>query len=169
MTRRWIRVLSALGFSVKRRSFKRRFDILRDIDVVAPRIIRKVRDARNLLEHDYVCPERKEVEDALDIATLFVLAIDRVFLLFPLRTYVYNEDEPDYIKFVPSDCLLIEFKEEEVSPLFNVDIRRDSETVGSITVDASDQYFVPIIRLFIAIQRDGDIEGAKGTIASMIG
>ena len=82
---------------------------------------------------------------------------------------MYNEDEPDDIKFVPSDCLLIEFKEEEVSPLFNVDIRRDSETVGSITVDASDQYFVPIIRLFIAIQRDGDIEGAKGTIASMIG
>ena len=76
-------VLSALGFSVKRRSFKRRFDILRDIGVVAPRIIRKVRHARNLLEHDYVCPERKEVEDALDIATLFVLAIDRVFLLFP--------------------------------------------------------------------------------------
>jgi hypothetical protein len=40
--------------------------------VVAPRILRKVNVLRNDLEHEFALPSKHEVEDALDIAALFV-------------------------------------------------------------------------------------------------
>jgi hypothetical protein len=40
--------------------------------LVAPRILRKVNTLRNRLEHDHAVPSKEQVEDALDIATLFV-------------------------------------------------------------------------------------------------
>ncbi len=40
--------------------------------ILAPRILRKVNVLRNQLEHEFALPSRHEVEDALDIAALFV-------------------------------------------------------------------------------------------------
>lgn len=94
------RVLSVLGFSYKHLSFHKRFAILRDIGIVAPRIIQKMIIARNLLEHEYTCPKRQDVEDALDISTLFVQAVDRIFLLFPLEVYQFFSLKSPVISFV---------------------------------------------------------------------
>ena len=42
------------------------------LGIVAPRILRKVVQLRNSLEHDFHRPQKEEVEDAVDIATLFL-------------------------------------------------------------------------------------------------
>jgi len=163
------RVLSALGFSINHKSFKKRFDILRQTGIVAPRIIRKVRDTRNVLEHEYNCPVRKDVEDALDIATLFVLAVDRVFLLFPLDIIVYNEeDENEDEGCFPKNCLMIQFKNEHEPPFFEVILKQDSKNEVPIPIRPKNNFYILIARLFIAIQREADVDGAKRAIASEI-
>ena len=160
------RVLSALGFSIKHKSFKTRFDIFRGTGIVAPRIIRKVRAARNLLEHEYNRPVRNDVEDALDIATLFVLATDRLFLQFPIDVYVYNKEEENDEGFIPKNCLNIYFKDEP--PFFGVDVRKESKKEVSIEIHPEDQFYIHLVNLFIAIQREVYVDDAKKTIASMI-
>ena len=57
---------------------KQRWDIPKKIlfisssGVVAPRILRNVNTLRNRLEHEFAVPSKQQVEEALDIATLFV-------------------------------------------------------------------------------------------------
>ncbi len=160
------RVLCALGVSVDHQAFGKKFEDLGRIGIVAPRIIQKVRKARNLLEHEYVCPARSEVEDALDIATLFVAAVDRVFLLFPLTVSVSDKDEPEDPVYIPHNCLQIQFTEDRRS--FRVLALRHSEWAGNAEVGAGHQYFLPLVRLFIALQREVDVEGATAQIALML-
>ena len=45
---------------------------LNKLGVVAPRILRKINKIRNILEHKYKLPDKKEVEDAIDIGILFI-------------------------------------------------------------------------------------------------
>lgn len=52
--------------------FPRKIQFIKDVGIVAPRIIEKVNKLRNDLEHEFKSPTIDKVEDALDIATLFV-------------------------------------------------------------------------------------------------
>ncbi len=70
-----------------------KLEILSDLGLVAPRILRRIRDSRNLLEHEYRLPTKQQVEDAIDVATLFVTACRKTFFLFPDVVVIANEDE----------------------------------------------------------------------------
>ncbi|MFT3663949.1 hypothetical protein [Piscinibacter sp.] len=67
-------LLACLGLP-EPRNFPERLDRIRDLGLVAPRVVRKVVQLRNVLEHRYYKPSRVEVEDAVDVATLFLGAL----------------------------------------------------------------------------------------------
>ena len=50
---------------------------LNQVGVVAPRILRKINKTRNLLEHEYTLPSKEKVEDAMDVAILFITYTNR--------------------------------------------------------------------------------------------
>jgi hypothetical protein len=58
-------------------SITKKVDLLGEMGFLAPRILARVADARNLLEHEYKLPSVQQVEDALDVAALFVEATNR--------------------------------------------------------------------------------------------
>ncbi len=63
-------------FALKtKKDFTSKLELLQDIGVIAPRIISKVNKNRNFLEHQYKLPIKESVEDAIDIASLFVVAV----------------------------------------------------------------------------------------------
>jgi hypothetical protein len=70
------RLIGRLGFFPLARkqswNIPRKLDFIRESGVVAPRILQNVTSLRNRLEHDFAPPSREQVEDALDVATLFV-------------------------------------------------------------------------------------------------
>ncbi len=90
-------IISALKLSPKRLKLSK-LSILKEIGALAPRILNKVRNARNLLEHEYVLPKRELVEDAVDVAMLFEAAAHRVLHLFPEVIYIYNNGEEDGVE-----------------------------------------------------------------------
>ena len=51
-----------LGFDPHKMRIQRMVELLREVGDVAPRILRKVDDTRNLLEHEYKMPTIQEVE-----------------------------------------------------------------------------------------------------------
>ena len=71
-------LLSSLGLP-EPYSFPARLEKLHALGLVAPRIIRKIVQLRNVLEHEYYKPTQAEVEDALDITALFVATLRPFF------------------------------------------------------------------------------------------
>lgn len=69
-------VLGCFGL-LARRNFPQKINVLNELGIVTPRIVRKVVTARNYLEHKYINPKQEQVEDAVDVATLFVVLLDR--------------------------------------------------------------------------------------------
>lgn len=65
------------GFGLLEKSNKEKWTFpvkmnkLNNLGVISPRILRNINRKRNLLEHDYVLPNKHDVEDALDVAILF--------------------------------------------------------------------------------------------------
>lgn len=53
-------------------NFPTKLDKLNQLGIIAPRILKKINHIRNLLEHQYKIPKKEEVEDAIDVAMLFI-------------------------------------------------------------------------------------------------
>jgi hypothetical protein len=70
------RLIGRLGFFplAKKQgwSIPKKLDFVFESGLVAPRILRNVNRLRNRLEHDHALPSRQQVEDALDVAMLFL-------------------------------------------------------------------------------------------------
>jgi len=88
-------LLFAFGLFTKAKNqnlnFPRKIQLLNEIGIVSPRILGKINQLRNLLEHEYSVPERERVDDALDVAILFINYTNKFlygyFLEFDLNTY----------------------------------------------------------------------------------
>lgn len=67
-------LLIGLGLSerAKKWNFPTKIDYLNSIGIISPKVLNKINKKRNLLEHKYKNPNKEEVEDALDVATLFI-------------------------------------------------------------------------------------------------
>lgn len=53
-------------------NFPKKINFLREKHIVAPRVLEKINRTRNMLEHEFKKPSIGNVEDALDIVTLFI-------------------------------------------------------------------------------------------------
>jgi hypothetical protein len=158
------RVVYCLGFDAKSIKIVRKMELLRELGIVAPRILRKVDDARNLLEHEYKSPSIQDVEDALDLAALFVEATNRSIDPMGCEFRIGNEDE--YIQSSDS-CFLNElffvFEPEEkrfrISGVHNTP--DESEVLGvkgipirTVYVSNDDPMYLPILRMAIIIDKN---------------
>lgn len=90
--------------------------------VVAPRILQRLNKLRNRLEHQFAVPSKKEVEDALDVTTLFISYAELVALptlnwgLADKSNVRYDYDEMIF-RFFDEDPNL---SKNDVSPLFSL-------------------------------------------------
>jgi hypothetical protein len=69
-------LIRRLGFAPAARrerwNIPRKLQFIEESGILAPRILKRINVIRNKLEHEFHRPSRREVEDALDVATLFV-------------------------------------------------------------------------------------------------
>ena len=57
-------------------NFPRKIEVLRELGIVAPDVLKKTNKKRNELEHQYVKPAKEDVDDAIGVAELFLSATD---------------------------------------------------------------------------------------------
>lgn len=72
-------VLLSFGYECRRWDTERKLNKLKELGLLAPTVLRKLVDARNLLEHEYKSPSAEQIEDYLDIAAIFVLGVSSQF------------------------------------------------------------------------------------------
>lgn len=75
-------LLISFGYDSFRWNVPRKVEKLRALGLLAPSLLRKAVTLRNLLEHEYETPSLSEVEEALDVASLFVLSATGMFIPF---------------------------------------------------------------------------------------
>lgn len=62
--------------------FPKKIEIINKLGILAPRILEKINRIRNLMEHEYVRPDSEQVEDFIDIVSLFFAATDKFIYKF---------------------------------------------------------------------------------------
>jgi len=90
-------LLVSFGYDSFRLNVPRKVEKLRALGLLAPSLLRKAVSMRNLLEHEYEAPALPEVEEALDIASLFVLSASAMFIPFDdvLEFSLYGTSDTD--------------------------------------------------------------------------
>ena len=64
--------LSAAGYEPAKWTMQRKLQRVASLGFVAPHILKRVADTRNVLEHEYRRPDIEQVREAVDLAMLFV-------------------------------------------------------------------------------------------------
>jgi hypothetical protein len=166
-------VLECLGYPWKRKQLREKLDLIARCGFAAPRILKRVNDARNLLEHEYVHPTPETTEEALDIATLFVNATRRHFQMFMGEFYVGNGAERiDQFHFRRE----LSFTFNDNTPEFRVsgyvdvspeDAPTTHSSVGHVSVSASSSVFPTLIKLTVAGDHDHKVAVAFHELFTM--
>lgn len=72
-------------------SFPKKIDLIIELGLIAPRVLKKINKKRNSLEHQFVKPEKESVEDFLDITMLFIASTDLYSLNFYPQIWLRND------------------------------------------------------------------------------
>lgn len=87
-------LLISFGYPSLRWNVPKKIERVRALGLLAPSLLRKVVNMRNFLEHEYATPELKNVEEALDIASLFVMSASAMFVPFDDVLEFSNPERP---------------------------------------------------------------------------
>lgn len=75
-------LLISFGYPSLRWNVPKKIERVRALGLLAPSLLRKVVDIRNILEHEYKAPDLKSVEESLDVASLFVMSASALLIPF---------------------------------------------------------------------------------------
>jgi hypothetical protein len=134
----------------KRLSFPKKVALLDSLGVVSPRILKRINKKRNLLEHQYIQPETIDVEDALDVATLFIAYTDKFLsnrALGSCRLFHLKGDGFDFS---------LEYKQEKIilSDIVEKDEKRVDKRIGvRKEVNANDAEYCDYLKLFLSLYK----------------
>ena len=152
------RILKCLGFNEKKLTTKKKIKILEDLGITVPHILQKVSQARNELEHDYKIPTLSQVEDSLDIATLFVEATERYIELFWGEFVIGNNDEYLSKKSIDTFKNQLEFCFNEEDKSFKVygriitsdEVYPNPKPIEKLNITPDDYIFPHVMRLALS-------------------
>lgn len=142
----------------KEKSFPKKLSHLKSIGLIAPRILEKVNKTRNMLEHEFVHPERSQSEDAVDVATLFVKLTNTIFYNF-IHEFEMHESFKEFWKRGEFETfcfgqtasgLFISFNGKK-SPFFEVVGYIKDSNVMRYKVTKDYPEYLPILRAFVQI------------------
>jgi hypothetical protein len=148
------------------------FRVLESLGIVAPGIVDRVRRIRHMLEHQYRKPTRAQVRDAIDIASLYVSALEGSMNSFLENVHLENGKMPhpsasDY--HVPERSISLEL---QTYRDFRVRVAlRDFKKLEESECRLSPRHasYLPFIRLFYAARSQENFERALSCAATQCG
>jgi hypothetical protein len=141
-------IVNVLGLK-KEKQFPKKIERIKEVGLIAPRILSRLNKIRNMLEHDFITPEREKVEDAVDIAHLFVELSHRIFRQLVFQFAIY---EPCFHKYEiwtnwGPNYLLVEFDPENKE--FCIKGSIDEKLLMDYKINKASSEYIPLLRLSI--------------------
>ena len=100
--------------------FPKKIETIKEIGIIAPRVLSKLNTRRNIMEHEFSRPTLDEVENFIDIVSLFFAATDIYIYksILEISFSVYTDNlNPLYLKYngsiVKDDGIKIDVREHE--------------------------------------------------------
>ena len=84
-------------------NFPTKLELINKLIPSAPKLLNKINRKRNLLEHDYIVPDKNEVEDFIDIVELFQQATNRYYQKIVKRIEICTKADLDDDSTNPGD------------------------------------------------------------------
>lgn len=145
-------LLLTFGYQPYAWNIIKKLENIRALGLLTPAILRKVSKTRNLLEHEYVRPTRNEVEDCLDIATLFVMANVSLFNPFgdELEGGIAGSWDPASKRYTKMVYFGLNF--ESGSVYYSASVSDHNEFIDSFHIINTDPMFLALVKLAVAFE-----------------
>lgn len=168
--------LRSLGIDTGQMHLPQKVELLTSMGFVVPRILKKVNRARNLLEHEYQTPDEATVEEALDLALLFIETTNRRLDIFEDEFYIGNKDEKistfkfeRQLEFSMDRPRRTEFDHPVFVARGRID-RTDGEKIaGKVVLKPENKLFKDIVRLVNARDQKYHIQKALDSFFDTLG
>lgn len=76
--------------------FPKKLELIQRFEILAPRVLNKINKTRNLMEHQYIKPNAAQVEDFLDIVSLFIASTEHYASNFISYVDYINETNDEF-------------------------------------------------------------------------
>jgi len=161
--------LLSFGYPAIPWNVPKKIEALQSLGLVTPRILRRVSSTRNLLEHEYRRPSMKDIEEAIDLAALFVASIKPVLTVFADEFFLGNADERvGSFSFEPELSFSMPRSRDGNPPAFRVRARADGKILGETHIDYRQLEFPVVVRLAIATDREFKLNEALGDFFALL-
>lgn len=124
----------------KLRNIPCKFDLIKELGIIAPRVLSKINSVRNLVEHEFVRPSQEQVEDFYDIVHLFLLSTEKYILNFPHSCHLENDEREEWLSF--------DYDRKEGFIEFSVHSNDDKKV---IKIYSSDENYITVYASFIKV------------------
>jgi hypothetical protein len=139
-------ILKVLGLK-KGRNFPQKAEQINQLGLLAPRVLKRIVKLRNRLEHDFSIPEKHQVEDAVDIASLFIETTDRIFRYFDIEFIVGELEYNQILDLEKGEYLHFTFNPN--SFFYTVSVKKDGNFLFKETIKNNSNLYIPILRMSI--------------------
>jgi len=155
-------------FSTNNGDIVLKLSILECLNIAPSKVISDIRKLRHRLEHEYVIPTYKQVSDAIEIAELFINAVENKLtksLLFEITDKNHLQKLPDFMKsgivfdFDYDDYIItVSYSDVKISSDkikkrlsdFSQSLSDDEVDKYSYVVNNSKKEFIAILRMFMS-------------------
>ena len=146
-------LLISLGYSSLRWNMPKKVERLRALGLLAPSLLRKTVEMRNILEHEYKAPDLKFVGESLDVASLFVMSASALFIPFDDVLEFFVPDPDDKADEIKSVTVGLNRKAGKVfyTVYLYVDAEQGSQCVAQCEIPSGSVLFEAMVKLSVSL------------------
>jgi hypothetical protein len=122
----------------------KKFEIIGNLGILAPTVLRKINSVRNLMEHEFISPQQEQVSDFIDIVALFLASTEKYLYDFPDDCQIENDTLGDY-------WLDIDFKRDKNYIHVRVIFEDRSIKVEELRIDADTCLYSKFLKEYLRI------------------
>jgi hypothetical protein len=143
-----------------------KFQLLRSLGIAPITIICKIRDMRNLLEHQYQLPKESEASEAVEIAELFICTVEYALNNFRDMVWIYDNKNP-FQEGHPINALLLNY-DDGVFTVIGYKNGDKTNDINDIIIKNTNELFLELLRFVFAVGTDRNIDFALWNFLRLI-
>jgi len=146
-------LLIGLGLFKKSRderwNFPQKIDFLDSMGIISPRILKKINQKRNLLEHEYAKPIKDDVEDAFDVVMLFIAYTEK-FLHPAIKSCEVEHVKEDKIEDFFE--ITMDYKKNKIIVSAYIPVKnKDEEEKKKKEIDCNSEEYLDYLKIFLSL------------------
>ena len=135
-----------------------KFQLLRSLGIAPITLISKIREIRHLLEHQYQLPKESEAAEAVEIAELFICAVDYSLNNFRDMVSIFD-NEKELHEGHHTDALLLNY-DDGAFTFIGYKNKKQINEINDIIIKNTDSLFLETLRFVFAVGTDRNIDFA---------